>query len=159
CMTAKDDASAQLVIESMATELGLDVALRHVDKQVQGGQPQWVMLGARLQQRRGDIPAARKLVEQVLDGLDKLAVRDQAVVLTYAGTLYMIDPDPDSKRARSIYDQLAKIRPDDYTVWNNLACLPDMTPQQSLEYSQKAWELMMRTGRPEPYVLDTYGWN
>ena len=62
-------------------------------------------------------------------------------------------------KAKEIYQRLTKLRPDDFTVWNNLACLKDISPEQSLEYSQKAVELMRRTGRQEPYVLDTHGWN
>ena len=71
----------------------------------------------------------------------------------------MIDPDPQMDKAKSIYQRLTKIRPDDYLVWNNLACMRDITPAQSLEYSQKAVDLMRRSGKPEPYVLDTWGWN
>jgi tetratricopeptide (TPR) repeat protein len=159
CLAIKDDAAAQLVVNSMASELGVDVALQQVQKQVQTGQPQWLMLGAVLQQRRGDIAQARQLVDRVLGMMDKLSDPQQASVLNYAGTLFMIDPDPDTEKAKAIYQRLAKIRPDDFTVWNNLACMRDISPQQSLEYSQKAVDLMRKTGRPEPYVLDTHGWN
>jgi len=159
CLAAKDDASALLVVNSMASELGVPYAIKLVDRQVQGGNWHWQMLAANLQQRNGDIPAARKIVDQVMGGLDKLSLPEQAQILGYAGVLFMVDPDPDMKKAKAIYERLTTLRPDDYLVWNNLACMRDITPAQSLEYSQRAVDLMRRTGKPEPYVLDTHGWN
>src|SRR5438552_8397211 len=70
CLSAKDDPSAELVVRSMADELGVSVALDHIQKQVQSGDPHWLMLGAVLEKKRDHVADARKLVEQLMAGLD-----------------------------------------------------------------------------------------
>src|SRR5207249_1629707 len=119
CLAAKDDQSAEFVVKSMADELGIDLALEHIQKQVQSGDPHWLMLAAALQKKRGDIPAARSLSDQLMAQMDKLSDPAQALVLKQAGLLYMIDPNPDLAKSKEIYLKLTKLAPDDLTVWNN----------------------------------------
>ena len=71
----------------------------------------------------------------------------------------MQPPDPDLARARDIDLQLLKLTPDDYRIYNNLACNTAVDSKDSLDYSRKAFSLMQQQHTFEPLVADTYGWS
>ena len=74
-----------------------------------------------------------------------------------AAQVWADEPGRDDSKAQEAYLKLTKLRPDDFAVWNNLACLESLSPQDALSYAQKAKDLMEKSGRVEPLVLDTYG--
>ena len=68
----------------------------------------------------------------------------------------MQTPNPNFEHARDVYLQLLKLTPDDYTVYNNLACNRAVTAQQALEYGQKAYQLMHDQHTFEPLVAGAW---
>ncbi len=98
-------------------------------------------------------------MEQVLTNLDKLTEVQKASALGFSGSIYMQTPDPDAGRSRDIYQQLLKITPDDFRIYNNLACNRAVDAKDALEYGRRAFELMQKANLFEPLVADTYGWS
>ena len=109
------------------------------------------------------MPTARKTIDLALADLPKLPPGLQAQTLALAGTLYRYDPDPDLAKAKELYLQLVKLRPDDFQAWNNLASNKLIKPEESVQYSQKAYDAMQKANVVDPnvtaYVKDTHGWN
>ncbi len=156
--TAKDEVAANATIEQMVEAAGAASALGVVSKLPQAGEPRWMLTIAWLQWKNNDIASSRKTLDQVLPNLDKLADIQKEGALGFAGSIFMQTPDPDYARARDIFLQLLKLRPDDYRIFNNLACNPTVSPPESLDYSRKAYEKMTQQHVYEPLVADTYGW-
>ena len=155
---AKDQTSADALIGEMVSAAGADSALKVVSNLPEAKEPQWLLTAAWLQQKKNDITTARLTVDQVLKNLDKLSTAEQVSALGFAGSLFMQTPDPDLARARDIDLQLLKLTPDDYRIYNNLACNTAVDSKDSLDYSRKAFSLMQQQHTFEPLVADTYGW-
>ena len=155
---AKDETAGRVVVDQMVDAAGADAALKMVMGLPQASEPKWLLTTAWLQQKKGDIPAARKTIEQVLTNLQKLSPEEQQLALSFAGSVYMQDPDPNNDRAREIYLQLLKVTPNDYTIYNNLACNRSVPAPDALQYGKKAYDLMQQQHTFEPLVADTYGW-
>jgi tetratricopeptide (TPR) repeat protein len=162
CFTAKDEAAAQNVIAEMLDSAGAESALKVVTALPQASEPRWQLMVAWLQSKKQDIPAARKTIEGVLANLDKLTKEQKETALGFAGNVYMESRDasspPDHARAKELFLQLLQLRPDDFRVYNNLACNTAVSAEDVLKYSQKAYELMQQNQSFEPLVADTYGW-
>jgi hypothetical protein len=165
---AKDEVAAQMVIEQMVSApgesptqivTGAENALGVLSKLPQASEPRWTFAIGWLQWKKSDIPAARKTMDKVLASMDKLSDSQKEAALGFSGSLYMQTPDPDNARAKDIFLQLLRLTPDDYKVYNNLACNPAATAQESLEYGKKAYDLMLQNRVYEPLVADTYGWS
>jgi len=162
CFAAKDEAAAQSVIAEMLDSAGAESALKVVNALPQASEPRWQLMVAWLQSKKQDIPAARKTIEGVLANLDKLTKEQKETALGFAGNIYMESRDasspPDHARAKELFLQLLQLRPDDFRIYNNLACNTAVSAEDVLKYSQKAYQLMQQNQSFEPLVADTYGW-
>ncbi len=74
---AKDETAGRVVVDQMVDAAGADAALKMVMGLPQASEPKWLLTTAFLQQKKGDIPAARKTIEQVLTNLQKLSPEEQ----------------------------------------------------------------------------------
>jgi tetratricopeptide (TPR) repeat protein len=156
---AKDDRHASELVQQMADAVGVDAALRQIQGRVAAGNPGWIITAAQLHERKSDLPTARKMVDDLLSKPEKLTPMQKVLALTYAGHAWITDPDANMARAKDAYGQLTQLMPDDYIAWNNLACIKGLPPEESLRYSQMAYDKMQKANINEPYVLDTHGWN
>jgi tetratricopeptide (TPR) repeat protein len=116
---------------------------------------------ARLQQTKGDTQGSIKTLEAVLAREGDLTREDKINAYGFGGTLYLLVSD--AQKSADCYRKLLELAPDDMTALNNLAVLlaeivqpPD--PKGGLVYSQRAYDLMQKSGRRDPLVLDTHGW-
>jgi Tfp pilus assembly protein PilF len=99
------------------------------------------------------------MIDDLLSKSDKLSPLQKSLALNYAGHAWITDPGADMSKAKDAYLQLVQLKPDDYVAWNNLACIKGLSPEESLKYSQNAYDKMQKANVNEPYVLDTHGWN
>jgi tetratricopeptide (TPR) repeat protein len=156
----KDDQAAEEVVRSMGDVIGVDEALNRIAGRAEK-EDRWKIIAARLQQTKGDNASAVKTLEQVLARAEQLVPVDRENAYRFGGTLYLIAGQPD--KSAQCYNQLLEMAPNDMTALNNLACLlaevmQPPKPQDGLQYSQRAYDLMLKAGRRDPLVLDTHGW-
>jgi tetratricopeptide (TPR) repeat protein len=160
--TAKNDDAVREIVGTMGDVIGPDEAILRITKRAsEPDGDRWNIMIARLQQTKGDNAAAVKTVEQVLAREEQLPGPDKENLYRFAGTLYLIVNQPD--KSFNCYKKLLALAPDDMTALNNTACLlaeviQPPRPQEGLEYSKHAYDLMKRGGRRDPLVLDTHGW-
>jgi predicted Zn-dependent protease len=159
----KDAGASDVVLSSMGQSLGPDAVLAALAPKVKTGEPRWLMTAANMQMAKQNVPAARELMDQVLAKVDTLPPATQAQVLSFTANLYMVDPNPDSAKAKGLYERVVKMQPDNYLAWNNLASNKLLKPEESLEYSTKAFDALQRAGVTDsetvPYIKDTHGYN
>jgi len=152
-----------VVIQTIAQEVGKEKAIAKIAGRAESD-PRWLVTIAYLHQTTGDYPGALASIKQALALLAKMEPADQINTLRYAGTLYLTaKPAPMVDEAIVAYQSLLERVPDDLTTLNNLACIyvdnVDPTrPEQALIYSQKAFDLVRRSGMDQPLILDTHGW-
>jgi tetratricopeptide (TPR) repeat protein len=157
-----DEAAAQ-VVRTMAREVSAAEAIARA-KQRAEKEPRWALMTAYLQQQDLNIGAAVETLDRVLK-MDGLSMSDRETALRFGGSLYLQTgpnrPKPDAQKAYQCYMKLLELLPDDLTALNNIACLlaEVMDPPQlreALKYSQRAYEIMQKTGKTEPLILDTH---
>jgi tetratricopeptide (TPR) repeat protein len=88
-------------------------------------------------------------------------LKDKLTTLNVAGTIYMMNSEYD--RARGAYEDILKLKPDDMAAMNNVACMlaeygSSADPKKALEYSTRAYDLMLSRNLSDPNLLDTHGW-
>ena len=156
----QDDFAANDVVRTMGDVIGPDEAINRIRARAET-EDKWKIMIARLQQTKGDTQAAIKTLESVLAREEQLLPADKINAYRFGGTLYLMVSD--ANKSADCYRKLLALAPEDMTALNNLAVLlaevvqpPD--PQQGLQYSQRAYELMQKGGRRDPLVLDTHGW-
>jgi tetratricopeptide (TPR) repeat protein len=159
CIKANDYGQANYVCNQISDAAGVNAALQIIAALPQATDPHFEFLTSQYQFKKQAIPEARKSIDAVLANTTKLTDAQQAEALGFAGSLYMQTPDPNFDKARDLYLQLLRLRPDDYRIYNNLACNPQVSAADSLDYSHKAFDLMQKTGNYDPLVADTFGWN
>jgi tetratricopeptide (TPR) repeat protein len=121
----------------------------------------WRIVAAQLCRSQGDNANALKWVQKVLDD-PKIAGRERDQVMGLAGELYCnLDP-PDFAKATEIFKKLVANDPENVSALNNLAAVMTMPgspsrPEDALQYSEKAYNIMNRAGNSEAAVLDTHG--
>ena len=154
-----DDAAAQIV-RTMGDVIGPDEVIMRIHGRAEK-EDRWKIMIARLQQAKGDNEAAVKTLEQVLAREEQLLPQDRESALRFAGTLYLLVNAPE--KSSKCYEKLLVLAPDDMTALNNMACLlaevmQPPRPQDGLQYSERAYNLMRQGGRRDALVLDTHGW-
>ncbi len=158
----KSEPVTQAIINTTAAELGADDALKFVESRAKGD-PRWLIDIAYLQQSKHDAVAAQQTVAKLMESIDKLSTPDRQRALRLAGVTYMTGPKPDYDKARDIYLKLLNEAPNSLEALNNLACLlagniTPPRPEQARVYSQRAYDLMRKSGNYDPLIADTHGW-
>jgi tetratricopeptide (TPR) repeat protein len=154
----KNDQEAQTVVDQLVDSTNADSALKVISALPQAAEPRWQLTIAWLQVKKNDVAGARKTIDALLANPDKLSREVHETALAFGGSVYMQLPDPDQNKSRELYLQLLKLRPNDYKIYNNLACNKSVSSADALEYGRKAYELMQEAHTFEPLVADTYGW-
>ncbi len=160
---AKDDAGSAQLIQDLTGEIGVPEALKIVLPRAQND-ASWQILAAFLYHSIKDDASAITMIEKSLAMLDQLSPAQQDRVLHVAGIIYlMASPKPQVAKAEKIYTKLLDRFPDDVASLNNLACLlaeygDPPQPQKALQYSQRAYDIMQKSGVIQPYIMDTHGW-
>ena len=156
----KDDFASNDVIRTMGDVIGPDEAITRIRPRAQDA-PKWTIMIARLEQTKGATQAAIKTLESVLAREDELTRDDKINAYRFGGTLYLLVAD--AQKSADCYKKLLALAPEDMTALNNIAVLlaeivQPPNPKEGLTYSQSAYDLMQKSGRRDPLVLDTHGW-
>jgi tetratricopeptide (TPR) repeat protein len=165
-VAAKDDAAFVRIADTFSSTLGNDAAIAEMEP-LAGTLLRAKLKLAVLYQARGnpgDLQHAIELIDQAMTGLDRAKKEDQIATLSIAAQLYQTaTPKPLADKAYNAYEKWLALVPDDITALNNVAWLlsdqfvPPRLPE-ALQNVKKAVDLMNKTGRTEPRLLDTYGW-
>jgi tetratricopeptide (TPR) repeat protein len=157
-----NSAATENVIRTMTREVGVKDAIAYVERQA-SSDPRWrLMLVALYRSDKNDAAAIQSL-EMLRSDFGKLTTPQQLNALRLEGTIYLTSQPPQPEKAERAYRELLAKDPDDFTALNNLACLlaenvNPPRPQEALEFSQHAYDLMSRRGMLEPLIADTHGW-
>jgi len=142
----------------MSIELGADTALKEVQGRT-GTSNRWRLMAGLLMRNKGDIPGARATIDQMLADEKSLSPEELAAALSFGGEIYAVPPDPNLLKSKELYKRLLELRPDDVTTLNNLSCNPLNSLDEAMQYSQRAYDLLVKQNVQQPYILDTHGWN
>lgn len=155
--------AATTVVRTMAEEIGVDEALDRIAERAKT-ENRWRLMSAFLLQSKGDFDGAAEMVEAALAEYDKLTPDEKVTALRFAGSLYLgMKPQPQVQKAYDAYSKLLQLQPNDLYSLNNMACLLAESmnpprPKEAIEYSTRAFDLMMDAGLREPLIMDTQGW-
>jgi predicted Zn-dependent protease len=151
------------IARSINQEFGYDEAVKDVSAIAKENVGAKIAL-VQLYQGHGDDSAALAIVDGIMTNFDKLAKRDQIIVLSGAAVMYQLaKPTPLVDKAYAAYKRWLQLEPDNLESLNNLACLlaDDYSPpraQEGLQYINAAISKMSRLGRTEPRLQDTQAW-
>ena len=159
----KDEAAQTRVIQSIAQLVGIDDAISQISPRA-GTDARWLIPLAVLYQSKADFASARTSADQIMARLDQFEAPRKPAALRTAGMIYLTNqPTARVDEAADAYDRLLAIEPEDMTALNNLACLwvetaSPQDPKRALNYSRRAYEMLLRRGAFEPMIYDTHGW-
>lgn len=157
-----DNAAVENIVKVMTSTVGKDKALEQVMARADSD-VRWKLLAAALHSIYKDWDQAVKMLDEVQAHFDKLTPRQQSQALRISGPLYQLARPPQLDKAKTAYEKLLKLEPNDLFALNNLATLliddslvPQ--PQQAREYSQKAFDQVKRAQPFPAAIWDTHGW-
>jgi tetratricopeptide (TPR) repeat protein len=155
----RDDSAAMALIRTMAQEVGFAAAMNRVEPKAQNDNS-WRIVAMQLCRSQGDFNGALRWGQMLLNDASFSGNQRESVMFAL-GEIHVHLGQFD--KAVELYKQLAESHPDDPSVLNNLAAVMTMPnspsrPEDALPYSQKAYDLMRRSGNAAPEVLDTHGW-
>jgi tetratricopeptide (TPR) repeat protein len=160
---AKSEQQALVVVGQIAEHIGAANALVIIEEKARADAKWWV-LAARMYQTQSDWPNAVRTIELAKGDISRFPRAEQENVLRLAGTIYQLArPQPLVEKAHQAYLQLLDLNPQDLAALNNLACLlvdnmDPPRPDQALIYSERAYDIVRRSGQSDPLILDTHGW-
>lgn len=157
----ENDVAAQLLVRNMAQEVGSAAAMRRVEPKTKTDN-RWRMVAAQLCRTQGDYEGGLKYTQMMLDD-PQVQGAQREMVMGMTGEFYYSKSPPDFAKATELFKQLAEKNPDNPGALNNLAAVMTLPgspskPEEALVYSQKAYDIITRTGNMIPEVLDTHGW-
>ena len=152
--TAANRAGIASLLRAMADVFGADEALVRLDNLPSG--PIRDLLAMDLYGQKKDISAQSRAAEAAL--AENLTTDQRALALKTDAEDYL--QLNQLTKARAVYDELLKVRPDDVPTLNNVAYLLAETlnePQSAKWYSGRAYDLSIKAGG-DPRIADTHGW-
>jgi tetratricopeptide (TPR) repeat protein len=157
----RNDDGTMMIVQSISDTIGVDQAIARLEKEAAKGDNHWRVIIVDLYLNKQDYPRAQAKVEALLADIDKLKPSEQEATYVVAGLTYMLSGK--YEQARSMYEKLLAVQPNDTVALNNLACLysDDLNPPdaaKALGFSTRAFELMQKSGQMDPNVLETQGW-
>ena len=153
---APDFGSSARVVNIIASEVGIDEALQRA--QAHAEDPNWRLMAADLNVKRGNFPAAAAEVAPLRESTTISPIQRLHALSLLAESYRMMHQPQD---ARDVYVEALAIAPDDAEMLNNVANVvaDDLhDPRQALTYSQRAYDLSRQSGRLLENVSDTHGW-
>lgn len=161
---ANDDEGGVRIPRMMAETLGPDNAIKALMPRADENL-NFRLMASQLQASTNRLPDALATLEPALAKLDSLKPDEQARIIRGAASL-LVAPGPQQNydRAAELYRKLVKLTPDDLATLNNLAFIvaekvTSPNPAEALQYSERAVDIVRRSGIVEPLVYDTHGWN
>lgn len=156
-----DDFGANNIIRAMMLEVGVEQAQKFLEPRV-GDNAAKKFLLAQVYMNGGKTSDAIRTAEDIAKDMDKLRPALQVQVLNFLGTVYLSQSPPDVTKAAIYFDRVLKLTPNDYKTLNNMAYLKLLpqsgaTPQEALQYSQRAYDEMVKNNTLEPEIMDTHG--
>jgi tetratricopeptide (TPR) repeat protein len=159
---ANDDGAISQIVQTIASEVGVQQASVRVIGRAQKGEHSWMKIMAYLDQVQGDLPGAVGWLEKIMDD-PNTTPQELDAVRRAASVLYMSQNPPNAAKAIDIYKKEVDRNPNDVAALNNLACamiLPNSgyTAKDALEYSTKAYTLTQNIGKNDAMIDDTQGY-
>jgi tetratricopeptide (TPR) repeat protein len=150
------------VANTVSQRLGVDKALAMVLPR-SNNSVTWKLISIDLYIAKGDMTAATAMADTALTSADALTPDDRFHLYQLASSLYISAVPPLVDKAVGIYQKMLAVAPNDIEALNDMACvLSDLTvpanPKQALDYSQRAFDLSVKSGRMNPRIYDTQGW-
>ncbi len=154
--------AAVAVGNDIAAVEGLDKSIALITPRAEND-AMWKLILVPMYAQKGDQDGAIAVAESAMKNMNSLTDSQQEQLLQFAGSLYCSTTPPQVDKAVGIYQQILQRHPTDVLSMNNLACLLADTakpsqPQKALEYSQKAYDLVLKSGQVQPLIYDTQGW-
>ena len=158
----QNSAAVEQIVKTMVTSVGKEQALQQVMSRAEQD-PRWKLLAAALYSVNKDWDNAVKMLDEVQAHFPQLSDAHKAQALRIAGPLYQMARPPQFEKAKSTYEQLLKMYPEDLFALNNLANLlvddalvPQ--PQEARKHSQKAYDIVKKAQPFPAAIFDTHGW-
>ena len=154
--------AASAAAGDVKNSISVDKAIELVAPKAQNS-ASWKLISIPLYESKQDHVSAIAAAESARKMIDSLSGPEQDELLAYTASLYVTANPPMTDKAMDVFQQILKRRPDDYMSMNNIACMyadnaQPSQPEKALEYSQKAYDLVLKSGKVEPLIYDTQGW-
>ncbi len=155
---ANDGTATIRVLTEMAAKISFDEALHRAEKRAKEDST-WRMFVLQLYRYKADWPDAVKSAEAIDAEKSNLPTPQKIIVANTLAAGYQSMGETD--KARQAYMSWLELAPTDPVPLNNLAYMLAETlhqPAQAKIYSQKALELVEKSGGDVNSVRDTHGW-
>lgn len=159
----RDNASSLTEIASTyAGEYGSDAAAEWLKAKLPGN-AEAQALAVTLYYREGKHQKAIDAGIAMMPGFDGLTRGRQITALNHYGSASLAITPPDAARARDAFERLLKLDPENILTLNNLAYTLTLegsggTIEQARDAAKQAFDLSVRSGVEDAYIMDTYGW-
>lgn len=122
----------------------------------------WQMLAGYLHHEQQQDTQAADMMSRAATGTG-LSPAERVEAARWAGSLYMSMQPPDFEKAITMTKLVLDANPNSIEALNNLACMlvdsvKPPRPDEALQYSQRAYDLMRKSGQIQPLIQDTQGW-
>ncbi|HEY1683988.1 MAG TPA: tetratricopeptide repeat protein [Tepidisphaeraceae bacterium] len=160
--TASSDSIMALVQTATATGQ-TDAALQDASGKI-AADARWQLFDGYLQHAKGDDTKAAQIMTQAATSAGSQLTPDEKLdAARWASMLNMVSNPPDYEKAVAMSKLVLAMQPDNTEQLNNLACMlvdsvKPSRPADALQYSQRAYDLMKKSGRTDPLIQDTQGW-
>lgn len=155
---SKDLDGVQDSLVNIATDISLDDAIKRINARPPI-ESHWPLIAVALHMRLKDWSGAQAAVAPLLASTEKLSPADRLSTVRFAAEIYQALGD--ASKAKEWYLQWLALAPNDVPALNNMACLlaEDLKdPRGAKQYSQRAYDLSIRSGFVDPLIQDTQGW-
>jgi tetratricopeptide (TPR) repeat protein len=167
CAIEKSEDAASVIVASIEKYMNIEKGKTGVQSALEMVLPRaqnsvaWKLLAVQLYMDETNIPDGLKLLESAMPSIDSLAVADRLHMLRLAAALYFRCTPPQVDKCIDTYKQILAIDPNDVNAMNDLACvMSDLqnNPKGALAWSQKAFDLVQKSGKVVDRIYDTQGW-
>ncbi len=161
-LALKDPDAVETTISTMRQQVSPDKALQLIEPHA-AENLRYLISTASLYLQMGNDDACLKNVANLMNQVDAASPDIQARILTFCGAAYSAVKPQQTDNAIKAYERLVKLQPDNPEALNQLAWLlatgikPER-PQDALQYSTRAYNLISGANRFSPTIFDTQGW-
>lgn len=159
-MSLKDDSPTGEVVQKYAKEYGAEATGKWLNAKM-GNEPRMRALMVNIYESDRQPQKVIELGETLMPLPQELNLETQKMVLNAVGSAYLSVTPSRPEKARELFEQLVKIDADNAYAWNNAAyaiLLEGSDITKGTEYAKRAYDLSVKLGKPDAYIVDTYGW-